>query len=279
MQNGIIDLNGRKDERLDSARNERQRVEEVWDSEIVQITEQAEAMRRRVATSSGGDSPRETTKKKSMEEVFSLAQSRSRSDNGSRLNENIDEEEEGVADASTAVVPPASGPPALSQDQLLLEDVSDPRDDEPIDLSGAVVIGDADEVDQTHDEVEGPLAEINPELLRQEEEESTQDLMAELRERQKEMNPSEGDDLGPPLISARSAPPLTSSVPNRPVSAEVGQHFCSFSHLSDRRRDQMWPLIIQLHIPLKKEMTTILQKDGQGQDRRPPQYLLRRIAE
>ena len=230
IQSGVIDPDGKKDQGLNSTRNEKQTVEEVWDTEIVQITEQAEAMRRRVSTPSGADSPHETTKKKSMQEIFALAQSRNRSDNGSRLNENIDEEEEaeeGVADASTVVVPPASGPPALSQDPPL-QGVLDPRDDKPVDSSGAIS-GAVEEFDQTHDEVEEPLVEVNPESLRQEEEESTQDLMAELRERQenaKQMNPREGDDLGPPFISA--PPASINSDTNRPnalVSAEVRQYF------------------------------------------------------
>jgi hypothetical protein len=225
--------------------------EEVSESEIAlhgqEIVEQVEARRRRLSASSGAESSPEMTKKKSVQEVVARAESRRRSErNASQPQESDDEEhqcrEEGVENASTSVVPPASGPPALSQDQPPPVDVILQPMNDSFDLNEGMDVGEPEEIDETHDD-DGISAGINPELLRQEEEENTQDMMAELKRRQeqsdetRETNPNEGWNFGPP-VSAPSTRLVSISGdtggPNTLRSTEVRHFYCFCLRLSEQ---------------------------------------------
>jgi hypothetical protein len=164
-------------------------------------------------------------KKKTVQEVVAIAELRNRSESNASQADEADEEEqrreeEGVADASTSVVPPASGPPALSQDQPPPMDVSQSMEDNLNDLNGDVGVAD---VDKTHDDIDVTSAGINHELLRQEEEENTQDIMAERRHHRGQ----EGEGISVRIPSSHLA--SINADPEEPNTLEVSLYFC-FCH-------------------------------------------------
>jgi hypothetical protein len=248
-KSGVVS-EARREASLEPTTNKRESAEKVWESESVrcgqEIAKQVEARRIRASASSGSSRGLTPPKKKSVQEVVARAQSRNPGESdASQFDENDDDEqqpeEEGVANASTSVVPPASGPPAFSQDQPPpVDDMSQSMEHDLIDLNGHMDVGEPEEVDKTHDDVDGTSVGINPELLRQEEEESTQDIMAEPRQRQghaegmREIGPNEGQDLCPPPVhppASRLASTNGNIIgPNTLVSAEVSHYFCFRTH-------------------------------------------------
>lgn len=233
-------------------------VEEVWESENVRHGQGlAEARRRRVSATSETNSSPQTTKKKSMEEVIARAQLRNRNEGKvsqpDEDDENEQQEEQGVADASTSVVPPASGPPAISQDP------DDAMKNHLIDLDGGMDL--RMEVDKTYDGIDETPARIDPEFLRQEEEESTQDLISERRQeeeetrqdlttelrqsQEQEINATEGHDFGPNPVYTPSSRPASinrdTGGPNTLDSTNVSPYSCVFtSYLTDVEINICW---------------------------------------
>ena len=249
-----------------------------------EIVEQAEAMRRRI--SAGGVEPSsETTKKKSVQEVVARAEFRTRNESNVSQPDESDAEEqpcedEGVANASTSVVPSASGPPALSQDQPPV-DMPQPMEDNLHNLNGD---GEPEDVDKTHDDIDETSEWINPKFLRQEEEEDSQDIIAERRQHQerdeeegmREINSNEVRDLNLPPVCAPS--PRLASIngdtggPSPLVPAEVSHrfYFCVQVKMTGCRNQNL--PVVHHRGPLKKEINMMTHQEdpslGQGQDRR-----------
>jgi len=216
--------------------NQRESAKDAWGSEFVRRRQEI-AEQDRVSALGGPESSPKVMMMKSVQEVVARAESRRRSEsNASQPDENDDDdderqqpEEEGVANASTSVVPPASGPPALSEEQPPpIDDMSIPMQDDLVDLNGDVGVGETGDVDITHDDIDGTPAGIDPELLRQEEEENTQDIMSHRQHREQEeemMRINDEDrDVSPSPVCASSIPRDTGG-PIALVLAEV-------SHLS-----------------------------------------------
>ena len=235
-KNGLL-MEAGKEHWMEPTMNQREGAEEFV-RRRQEIAEQE-----RVSASGGPESSPETLMKKSVQEVVARAESRRRSEsNASQPDENDDDdddeeqqpEEEGVANASTSVVPPASGPPALSEEQPPpMDDMPMPLQDDHIDVNEDVYVGETEDVDKTHEDIYETSAGINPELLKREEEENTQDIMAQRQHQGKgegeevmQINPDEGRDLAPSPVCAPS--PRVASIPgDTGVSAEVS-HLSSF---------------------------------------------------
>lgn len=143
-----------------TTRNEKESASDIWESEVVQRGQQlAEAAKKML-----GSSPRP---KKTLDEIRA---SRNRSGSAlSRLGDKVEKlgdsqnsvDKDGdadVVDASTAVVPPASGP-------RIMEDEDDSMTVEAM--------------EEAYVDLHGGANVVDPILLRHEEEESTQDLMME----------------------------------------------------------------------------------------------------
>ena len=128
----------------------------------------------------------EQRKKKTLEDIIAHVRGRSLSVDSD--DEEQVENEEDVADASTTVIPPASGPPASvagidSQLEEPREETIERMEEEYMDLSGGMGM-DVDVDDETMDGAcvrSGEATNVDIRLLRQEEEESSQDIMAEMR--------------------------------------------------------------------------------------------------
>ncbi|KAJ3501571.1 hypothetical protein NLJ89_g9278 [Agrocybe chaxingu] len=197
---------------------ERQRDEDtdIWDSEQVarrgqELAEAAKRKQRAKAHSEGGSSAEADSdepgkqKKKSVDEIIARSRSRSESVASSKHPAADDEdeaEEEGVADASTTVVPSGSGPqvddagaeavprpsaPAIPHPEHDLTTLQQ-MEDAYVDLSGGV----DETIDDDHDTNQ---AHIDPKDLRREEEESTQDLMEEVRAAQMQQRSMQDVDM------------------------------------------------------------------------------------
>jgi hypothetical protein len=148
-----------------SVHNGRESASEIWESEVVQRGQAiAEAAKKK------NDVP--TRPKQTVEEIqAAAAASRSRQPSVPE-----DDEDEDMEDLSTVPVPPASGPQAaIDDDSVTLQEMEAAY----VDLSGGMA----------------DVPAVDPVLLRQEEEESTQDLMLELEQVQHQQRGMESVDL------------------------------------------------------------------------------------
>jgi hypothetical protein len=164
-------LKGKGRERSQSATSTvggRESASEIWDSQVVQ---RGQAIAEAAKKNNGFDVP--SKPKRSVEEIqAAAAAATSRSRQASVADADEDEDME---DLSTVPVPPASGPPAvIDEDSLTLQEMEAAY----VDLSGG--------------SGEPP---VDPVQLRQEEEESTQDLMLELDQVQQQQRGMDSIDL------------------------------------------------------------------------------------
>ncbi len=170
------------------------------------IAEEAEAKKRRDSTVSIANYGQEeiTKKKQSLRDVAARAEARSRSlsyVSRSSAGDQQPDDEIAVADASTTVVPPASGPHTISQEQSSQAQPEDAllrgMEEAYVDLSSFLM-----EEDETHDGNDGASVAPQSRFLRLEEEESTQDLLEEmlqLQAQQRQMDVTDSNtsqDLG-----------------------------------------------------------------------------------
>lgn len=186
-------------------------AEDIWDSEFVRrgkkIAEAAKAKKRSDTNFSDANyGPDVTKKKQSLEDIAARAKARSRSlsyVSRSSAEDELQEGETAGADASTSVVPPASGPYTVSQDQLSQTQSGDAHlramEGAHVDPSGIQI--EVDGADATHDGIDNASALGNPEFNKEEEEESTQDLLEEmlqLQAQQRQVDASEVQELVTP---------------------------------------------------------------------------------
>lgn len=144
----------------------RESASEIWDSHVVQ---RGQAIAEAAKKKNGFDVP--SKPKRTVEEIQAAAAA-SRSTQASIADADEDEDME---DLSTVPVPPASGPPAvIDEDSLTLQEMEAAY----VDLSGG--------------SGEPP---VDPVQLRQEEEESTQDMMLELNQVQQQQRGMDSIDL------------------------------------------------------------------------------------
>ena len=156
---------------------EKESAEDIWDSAVVRRgRELAEGARRRSHSDADFSSPPPT--KRTVADI--VAASRSRSASNASTSSGGEDEDEEMADASTNVVPPTSGPPALGVSQESQDDsnvAAQPIEDAYVDLTGPT-----DNDYDMHTGSSPPAPPKDPLFLREEEEESTQDLMIEIQE-------------------------------------------------------------------------------------------------
>lgn len=192
---------------------------DIWGTDVVQRgLAIAEAARKRRAESPSTRAPKQT-----VDDIIARTRSRSRSESSFSsigpeglplpvpIDEDVDEDEqidEDMAGASTAAIPHTSGPPAAQHSEIertTLEQMENAY----VDLSGGA---EETQADITVDEL---LHTVDPILLRQEEEESTQDVMMELEHVRVERPtplPSWGvrpTDILPPIDEGDSFDPNT----------------------------------------------------------------------
>ena len=149
----------------------RESASEIWDSQVVQ---RGQAIAEAARKNNGFDVP-PSKPKRTVEEIQETAAAASMSRQASAAAAEADEEDEDMEDVSTVPVPPASGPPAvIDEDSLTLQEMEAAY----VDLSGG--------------SAEPP---VDPVQLRQEEEESTQDLMLELNQVQQQQRGMDSIDL------------------------------------------------------------------------------------
>ena len=200
---------------LDTSRPKgKERAEDSEDSDFFRrgkkIAEEAEAKKKRDSTVSVANPGREETtqKKQSLRDIAARAEARIRSldfvSRSSAAEDEQPEDEAAVADASTTVVPPASGPHTMSQEQSSQAQQEDAvfrvMEEAYVNPSSFLM-----EEDETHDGNDSASAALQSRFLRQEEEESTQELlkdMLQLQAQQRQMDVTDSNtsqDLG--LIS------------------------------------------------------------------------------
>ena len=163
-------LKGKGRERSQSATSTiggRESASEIWDSQVVQ---RGQAIAEAAKKNNGFDVP--SKPKRTVEDIQAASAAASRSRQASVADADEDEDME---DLSTVPVPPASGPPAvIDEDSLTLQEMEAAY----VDLNGG--------------SGEPP---VDPVQLRQEEEESTQDLMLELNQVQQQQRGMDSIDL------------------------------------------------------------------------------------
>ena len=187
----------------------RESASEIWDSQVVQRGQAiAEAAKKK--KNNGFDVP--SRPKRTVEEILAAVAAAATSKRRHGSTAEADEDED-MADLSTVPVPPASGPPVIDEESITVQEMEATY----IDLSGG--------------SGEPP---IDPVQLRQEEEESTQDLMLELNQVQEQQRGMDSIDLeggwaaGPPAASSKDSEQGSSRGGRLEVIPEVRVFFYAF---------------------------------------------------
>ncbi|KAF9481744.1 hypothetical protein BDN70DRAFT_875875 [Pholiota conissans] len=210
----------------------RESASDIWESDVVKRG-------LLIASAAKRKQNKETMQPKAtLDEIIAKTRSRSGSNKSAQdvertaskptpIPEDDEDEDVDMADASTAVVPPASGPHASLE--VALQELENAY----VDLNGGM---EETQEDVTLETIElPPAAPVEPLFLRDEEEESTQDILMDLQRAQQAMQRAMddkmlGDGWGVlPTIPETTTPPLETGEPDaepnlsaaQPIPAEV----------------------------------------------------------